>query len=178
MTEAYLNPDSDSKSPHDTPFNHAFKTHKAFFEWLEEDPSPERTEGIWLKGQDGGIPPKSLPDEDTIQRFRLARFGKAMQGNSAWDPPGGLTTCAGIDWYHLPNGSTLVDVGGGIGSASIALAESLNFEGNGLRFVVQDREKVVRMGREGLKKRGGGLLAESGKFLFQGQWNNLICVLF
>ena len=174
MTEAYLNPDSDSKSPHEAPFNHAFNTHKAFFEWLEEGeeeddiprltvepPSAERTEGIWLKGQGGGTPP--VP---TAQRFRLARFGKAMQGNSAWDPPGGLTTCAGIDWYHLPRGSTFVDVGGGIGSASIALAESLGLE-DGLRFVVQDREKVVRMGREGLKKQGG-VLAESGRFLFQG----------
>ena len=113
--------------------------------------------------------PKTSPQQQNLLKksFRLTRFGKAMRGNSAWDPPGGLTTSAGIDLIHLPQSSVLVDVWGRIGNASIALADTLGGAGEGLRFVVQDRERVVEMGREGLNDRGGGL-AESGRFLFQG----------
>ena len=45
----------------------------------------------------------------------------------------------GFDWASLGEG-LVVDVGGGIGSASRALAEAFTR----LRFVVQDREEVVR----------------------------------
>jgi ubiquinone/menaquinone biosynthesis C-methylase UbiE len=53
-------------------------------------------------------------------------------------------TLAAFPWEDLPTGSTVVDVGGGIGSTTMVLAgryENLN-------FVVQDREFVVEMGKK------------------------------
>jgi tRNA G46 methylase TrmB len=49
-------------------------------------------------------------------------------------------TSAGYAWGQLPEGSLIVDVGGGIGSHSLALAKNHPH----LRFVVQDREQVVQ----------------------------------
>ena len=46
----------------------------------------------------------------------------------------------GFDWAGLGEGAVVVDVGGGIGSASRALAKAFPR----LRLVVQDREEVVR----------------------------------
>lgn len=67
-----------------------------------------------------------------------------------------LTMCviAGFDWRSLPCGSIVVDVGGGIGSTSMLLANALGngsseggeAEGLGLKFVIQDRDVVVQMG--------------------------------
>ena len=45
----------------------------------------------------------------------------------------------GYAWGKLPDGSLVVDVGGGVGSQSLALAKHFPR----LRFVVQDRETVV-----------------------------------
>jgi len=84
-----------------------------------------------------------------------------MTGNTAWESPGGLlngsppppfssTTSnlsprvAGFDWTSLPPGSKIVDVGGGIGSTSMLLAEA--FSHRKFEFVVQDRACVVDMG--------------------------------
>jgi hypothetical protein len=45
----------------------------------------------------------------------------------------------GYAWGRLPEGSLVVDVGGGVGSQSLTLATHFPH----LRFVVQDREAVV-----------------------------------
>jgi hypothetical protein len=50
----------------------------------------------------------------------------------------------GFDWSSLPADGIVVDVGGGIGSTSMLLAESYDH----LKFVVQDREVVVAMGEK------------------------------
>ena len=50
-----------------------------------------------------------------------------------------LSISAGYGWEHLPEGSLVVDVGGGVGSQSLTLAS----HHPQLRFVVQDRESVV-----------------------------------
>ena len=49
-------------------------------------------------------------------------------------------TSAGYTWGQLPGGSLIVDVGGGVGSQSLILAK----HHPQLRFVVQDREAVLR----------------------------------
>jgi hypothetical protein len=51
----------------------------------------------------------------------------------------GLSIFAGYGWKHLPEGSLVVDVGGGVGSQSLTVAS----HHSQLRFVVQDRESVV-----------------------------------
>jgi len=48
---------------------------------------------------------------------------------------------AGLDWASLPARSTIVDVGGEIGSMSMQLAKALGH----LKFVVQDRAPVIDM---------------------------------
>ena len=57
---------------------------------------------------------------------------------------------AGIDWAALPAGATVVDVGGGIGTTCLMLAEAFcrgrDGRDGGLKFVVQDREAVVGLG--------------------------------
>ena len=88
-------------------------------------------------------------------RLRLARFGAAMNGVKNATPPtaileGSTILCfihftleisipVGYGWEHLPEGSLVVDVGGGVGSQSLTLASHHPH----LRFVVQDREFVV-----------------------------------
>lgn len=112
------------------PFNVAFDTRLRYFEWLE------RKENV----------------------FRLKRFGKAMTGTEKWEVPGSiiggacfyLVVCrvcllcggVGFPWHKLPDGSVVVDVGGGIGSTSMLLANAFPH----LRFVIQDRPPVVEMG--------------------------------
>lgn len=46
----------------------------------------------------------------------------------------------GYDWKALPQDSVVVDVGGGIGSQSLILAQA--FEN--LKFIVQDQEVVLK----------------------------------
>ena len=46
---------------------------------------------------------------------------------------------AGDTWENTPEGSLVVDVGGGVGTQSLTLATQQPH----LRFVVQDRESVV-----------------------------------
>lgn len=70
---------------------------------------------------------------------------------------------SGFDWHSLPYGSTIVDVGGGIGSSSMMLAsvfsatrsdaaDQASMEGRsealGFKFVVQDRPVVCEMGEK------------------------------
>ena len=50
-----------------------------------------------------------------------------------------MSNFAGYGWEGLPEGSLVVDVGGGVGSQSLTLASHHPH----LRFVVQDRESVV-----------------------------------
>jgi tRNA1(Val) A37 N6-methylase TrmN6 len=49
-------------------------------------------------------------------------------------------TSSGYAWGQLPEGSLIVDVGGGVGSRSLALAKRHPH----LRLVIQDREPVVQ----------------------------------
>lgn len=45
----------------------------------------------------------------------------------------------GFDWNALPEGSIVVDVGGGIGSVTMALSQKYKH----LKYVVEDRPAVV-----------------------------------
>ncbi|KAF9044375.1 hypothetical protein BJ165DRAFT_1612036 [Panaeolus papilionaceus] len=99
--------------------------------------------------------------KENSNRFRLERFGKAMTGTEGWEAPGAILQ--GFDWRSLPYGSTIVDVGGGIGSSSMMLAsvfsatrsdaaDQASMEGRsealGFKFVVQDRPVVCEMGEK------------------------------
>lgn len=51
---------------------------------------------------------------------------------------------AGFPWDELPKDSVVVDIGGGIGSVSVVLAQAYPH----LKFVVEDRAPVVAIARE------------------------------
>ncbi|KAI0695252.1 hypothetical protein BC835DRAFT_965073 [Cytidiella melzeri] len=114
------------------PFNLAFNTKVRYFEWLEKSENA----------------------------FRLKRFGKAMTGTGGWEVPGSVVT--GFPWHELPHRSVVVDVGGGIGSTSMLLANAFPH----LRFVIQDRPPVVEMGAAAWRARYPEIL-DSGRAVFQ-----------
>jgi len=137
-------------------FNLALRTNAPFFDWLEnggEDPLGGTGQGACVHAltRTGGtrrddvqlavptIPPDCAPRKS----FRLGRFSRAMIGTTLWEAPKAIlsgefltrTSClmnskanplSGFDWYSLPKGSTIVDVGGGIGSTTMILARALN----------------------------------------------------
>ncbi|KAK7689556.1 hypothetical protein QCA50_007348 [Cerrena zonata] len=115
-----------SSHPMHAPFNLAFRTSKPYFDWLEE--------------------------KENVGRFK--RFGKAMTGTGGWEVSGAILE--GFPWMDLPEGSVVVDVGGGIGSTSMLLAKAFGH----LRFVIQDRPQVAEMGFSMWKTRCPELLDE------------------
>lgn len=73
--------------------------------------------------------------------------------------------CPEFDWSALPAGSTVVDVGGGIGTVSMALTKMQPQ----LKIVVQDRASVVADGPKRWSDSHGDILA-SGRVTFQGMF--------
>ncbi|KAF7321194.1 S-adenosyl-L-methionine-dependent methyltransferase [Mycena chlorophos] len=71
------------------------------------------------------------------QEQRLRRFGVAMRGTGEEEPVD--TILKGFDWGALPSGSTVVDVGGGIGTFGIRIAKAHPQ----LKIVTQDRSSVI-----------------------------------
>lgn len=132
LTDAYLFDVSSKHSslPSASPFNVAFATKHQFFTWLEEEGN----------------------------QLRLQRFGRAMMATAGYEDGGNVSqadgnclfvlknnfslTAKGFDWGSLPEGSLIVDVGGGIGSTSMSIAKAFPH----LRFCIQDRPKTVEMG--------------------------------
>ncbi|MBW0485590.1 hypothetical protein O181_025305 [Austropuccinia psidii MF-1] len=81
--------------------------------------------------------------------YKAERFGKAMlEITSALGI--GDSQYKGFDWKSLPPKGTLIDVGGGIGAASYALAGYLP----AWKIIVQDRTEVVTHGNEHYQKIG------------------------
>ncbi|KAI0265261.1 S-adenosyl-L-methionine-dependent methyltransferase [Russula aff. rugulosa BPL654] len=111
LTETLLDPEfGHAYESNKTAFNKAFNVKEDVWTWFE---APEN-------------------------KLRLTRFGAAMNGLKNMTPVGAILE--GYTWGQLPEGSLIVDIGGGIGSKSLVLAQ----HHSQLRFVVQDREPVVR----------------------------------
>ncbi|KAA1468517.1 O-methyltransferase [Dentipellis sp. KUC8613] len=115
LADVVLEPmSSRSNDSNMTALNRAFKTDLDSFSWFE-------TPG---------------------NEFRMSRFTHAMNGSRALLPPNAILE--GFDWKELDDGAVVVDVGGGVGSQCITLA---NHFAN-LQFIVQDREPVVLEGEK------------------------------
>ncbi|KLO13130.1 O-methyltransferase [Schizopora paradoxa] len=95
-------------------FSRAFNTEKSYWEFSEQ------------------------PD----QLARRRRFGVAMSGTQGMEPPG--LPIVGYQWGSLPDGATVVDVGGGVGTVALQLAEAFPK----LQFIVQDLPAVVEEGKK------------------------------
>ncbi|PIL29532.1 hypothetical protein GSI_08340 [Ganoderma sinense ZZ0214-1] len=96
-------------TPYATLFNFTFNTQLDFFSWLE------------------------LPENEG----RLMRFGHAMAGSGQCEAKDAVLQ--GFSWEELPQGAVLVDVGGGIGSQAMLVAQTHPH----IHAVVEDREQVV-----------------------------------
>ncbi|KAJ7101321.1 O-methyltransferase [Mycena belliarum] len=95
------------------PFNLAFKTEQSWFEFMQR---PENT-------------------------YRRKRFAVAMQGTAATDAPD--VVLKGFDWGQLGSGAVVVDVGGGIGHASLAVARKHPT----LRIINQDLGPTIELSK-------------------------------
>ncbi|KAI0278946.1 S-adenosyl-L-methionine-dependent methyltransferase, partial [Russula aff. rugulosa BPL654] len=134
LIEVLLDPElGHACEPNKTAFNRAHDTKEVIWSWLEH------------------------PDN----RSYLLRFGAAMNGLKNISPANAILE--GYDWEHLPQGSLVVDVGGGVGAQSFTLAK----HHPQLRFIVQDRESVVGDAIEYWKKNMPEAL-ESGRVRIQG----------
>jgi 6-hydroxytryprostatin B O-methyltransferase len=106
---------SGSEAKTHTAFNVAYNTEEPLFQWLQHEPA------------------------------HAVRFGKlmgAMRKNPSWDVKHLVEGWEG--WGQFEEGAKVVDVGGSIGHASVALAEKYE----GLKFVVQDLGYVVAQAKE------------------------------
>ncbi|KAJ6626054.1 O-methyltransferase [Mycena sp. CBHHK59/15] len=79
-------------------------------------------------------------------RYNLKRFAVAMQGTAAADPPERILQ--GFDWGMLPSGGVLVDVGGGIGHASMAIALKYST----LQIINQDLGPAIELSKSHWKE--------------------------
>ncbi|KAG5720988.1 Sterigmatocystin 8-O-methyltransferase [Termitomyces sp. T112] len=78
--------------------------------------------------------------------MRSRRFNIAMRGVQAMQPADAILKA--YEWNKLPAGSLIVDVGGGVGSASFQLAR----EFPDLNVVLQDRSSVIEDAKEHWQK--------------------------
>ncbi|ESK86937.1 hypothetical protein Moror_3379 [Moniliophthora roreri MCA 2997] len=79
--------------------------------------------------------------QDPRQSARHQRFAVAMEGVTMFQPD---LFAQAYDWKSLPAGSVVVDVGGGVGTVSLALAE----EFPDINIVVQDLPSIVEKGHK------------------------------
>ncbi|CCM07046.1 uncharacterized protein FIBRA_09366 [Fibroporia radiculosa] len=83
--------------------------------------------------------------EQPFNKARFMRFGEAMNGVSNMQSIDSIFR--GFSWESLQSESVVVDVGGGIGTSSLALAERYPE----LRLIVQDRLPVIEQGIKNLR---------------------------
>ncbi|KAL8790012.1 MAG: hypothetical protein Q9195_006561 [Heterodermia aff. obscurata] len=102
-----------SELPSNAPFNLAFATSDPLFTFLTKNPT------------------------------RFDRFNLGMAGISQAAGRSAAQVVEGYDWARLGTGATVVDVGGGNGHISIALAEAYP----SLKLVVQDLPDAVNAGK-------------------------------
>ncbi|KAI0633823.1 S-adenosyl-L-methionine-dependent methyltransferase [Trametes polyzona] len=124
-----------SPESYKTAFNLALRTPLGYFQWLE------------------------LPENE----MRLTNFGRAMTAVRAWEVAENILDA--YPWKDLPSGSVVVDVGGGIGSTSMVLAEAFP----NLRCVVQDRPKVIEVAPSLWNKPVHTALMVAGRVSFMAQ---------
>ncbi|EIW63673.1 O-methyltransferase [Trametes versicolor FP-101664 SS1] len=100
--------------------------------------------------------------EEPGNEWRLTRFGHAMNGTRYWELKENVIH--GFPWDELPKDSVVVDIGGGIGSVSVVLAQAYPH----LKFVVEDRAPVVAIAREAWGNKHAELF-DSGRVTFHAQ---------
>jgi len=98
---------------------------------------------------------------DPDNAFERKKFGIAMSGTVGFQPPGLMLKA--FNWKDLPNDAVVVDVGGGVGSASLELAKAHSH----LTFIVQDIPPVAADGARWFEARLPSAI-EQGRVKFEG----------
>lgn len=118
-----------SEEPNEAALQVAFKTSLPLWGWYESEGNEYRFQrfSIGMEGSKRAAPPNAILEGSS----RLT--GHHTMTNIHISP-------LGFEWKDLKQDSLVVDVGGGIGSQSMTLAQHFPQ----LRFLVQDRESVVK----------------------------------
>ncbi|KAF8991936.1 O-methyltransferase [Cyathus striatus] len=115
LPEAFSSPETAfTSNPGDAPWNLAFGTKIPIFQWFD------------------------LEENGVMQR----RFAEGMKGLMNMEPRDAILQ--GFKWDELKEGSTIVDVGGGVGSSSMAISKKVE----NVKIVVQDRAPVIAEAKE------------------------------
>ncbi|KAJ7088438.1 O-methyltransferase [Mycena belliarum] len=110
LTEAFTHPaTAHSVNPTDSPWNIAAKSDTFLFDWYD------------------------LPENEDLK----TRFSFAMACSAKLEPPDAILR--GFRWADLPTDSVIVDVGGGVGSTALAIAQAVHH----VNLVVEDRASVI-----------------------------------
>ncbi|KAI0350581.1 S-adenosyl-L-methionine-dependent methyltransferase [Trametes cingulata] len=135
LTE-WLLPSKDKPKNPPTPFHVAYNTALDYYSWLER---PENSSKLAVVG-------------------RAMGFGRHSEGRLT------MADKAVFAWDALPQNAAVVDVGGGIGSVAVQVAEAHPH----LRIIVQDRPQTIAMAPHawGTKHKE---LFDSGRVSFQPQ---------
>lgn len=99
-----------SDEPNEAAFQRGHRTKLSCYEWLEQ---PENS-------------------------LSLRKFPNAMRATTHYNSD--IVVTEGFEWAKLPEGSLVVDVAGGVGNLTMALAGTHKH----LKYVVQDRAAVIK----------------------------------
>ncbi|KAI0364981.1 O-methyltransferase [Pilatotrama ljubarskyi] len=132
----WLLPSKGKPKNRPTPFHVAYDTDLDYYSWLER---PENA-------------------------AKLAQVGRAMGVGRHSEGHLGMADKSVFPWDTLPQNAVVVDVGGGIGSVAVQVAEPYPH----LRLIVQDRPRTVSIAAQawGTKHKN---LFDSGRVTFQAQ---------
>ncbi|GJE88172.1 hypothetical protein PsYK624_042550 [Phanerochaete sordida] len=134
LAEHLLDPATGhSQEPNEAAWQRAMRTRLTTFEWMEQP----------------------------AHALHLRKFGNAMRATTSADERAAATR--GFAWGALPAGARVVDVGGGVGNLTMALAR----EHPHLRYVVQDRHAVAQEAEQLWQARMPGFV-ENGTVTLQG----------
>lgn len=132
--EQVLSKKTDQSEQTTTAFSRSHSGY-SFYDYFAREGNEERR--IRFANAMRGLPQLQSSDGETILKGEFWTFRDEDVAEA--EPCLFLFPFSGFPWSELPKGSTVVDVAGGMGQVSLAIAEAAPL----LNFVVQDRQEVI-----------------------------------